>query len=166
MNESGHGTTRRSVVTTLLMAVGVAAGYGLGLWHFFRYLVPLGGATQLREMFVGTLDEIAVGSSLIIKDPRGREINIVRTSDDAEHPERGFKAWSSKCPHLGCRVHWEAANNRFFCPCHEGVFDKEGVAQAGPPAVAGQNLSTYEIRVNRKSGLVFVMVTQEARYGV
>lgn len=165
-NDPVDKTTRRSVVTTLLMGVGLAAGYGLGLWHFFRYLVPLGRRTASREMFVGTLADIAVGASLTVRDPRGREINIVRTGDDADNPAQGFKALSSQCPHLGCAVHWEAANNRFFCPCHEGVFDKQGIAQSGPPAAENKNLANYEMRVDAASGWVFVMVTEEARYGV
>jgi nitrite reductase/ring-hydroxylating ferredoxin subunit len=157
---------RRGIVAGLLMWVGVAVGYGLGLVHFFRYLVPLRSRRDTREMFVGTLAEIPVGAGLTVRDPRGQEINIVRAADDRENPERGFKALSSTCPHLGCRVHWEAAHNRFYCPCHQGVFDREGVAQSGPPAKEGKNLRTYAVRVDRPSGQVFVLIEQERRYGV
>ncbi|MCH7871537.1 MAG: Rieske (2Fe-2S) protein [Planctomycetes bacterium] len=162
---AGGTSARRGVLATILMLAGVIAGYGLGIVHFFQFLVPAGRRKKSR-MFVGTLDQFPVGSGVSVKDPSGREITVVRVSDDAEHPERGFKALSSKCPHLGCQVHWEEANDRFFCPCHNGVFNRDGVATAGPPAAEGKNLPEYEVRVDKTNGWVFVMVTREARYGV
>ena len=165
-SEGNPYESRRGMVATVLMLVGVAAGYGLGLVHFFRYLVPLRRQGQRREMFVGTLADIPVGTTLTVKDPQGHEVNILRTAENADHPERGFKALSSTCPHLGCQVRWEAANDRFFCPCHAGVFDKEGIAREGPPAQEGKNLATYEVRVNSKSGWVFIMVRPESGHAV
>jgi Rieske Fe-S protein len=147
------------------MFLGVLAGYGLGLRHFFAYLIPLNRKSKPREMFVGTLATMAVGESLRVTIPQGQSINIVRLSDDSEKPERGFKALSSTCPHLGCKVHWEEGKNRFFCPCHHGVFDREGSALEGPPAREGKNLPTYEVRVNSKNGWVFVLVPGEAICG-
>ncbi len=56
--------------------------------------------------------------------------------------ESGFLALYRKCPHLGCVVPWLAdqpsedelaAEGRFNCPCHAGVFDRYGVVHAGPP---------------------------------
>lgn len=158
--------TRRSFVTTALMIAGLAAGYGLGAWHFFRYLVPLKRRTPKREILIGTLADLPVGSSITVKDPRGQDIAVTRVSESPADPAGGFKALSSKCPHLGCRVHWEAANDRFFCPCHDGVFDKNGVAREGPPAKEGKNLSTFEVRVNKDNGWVYLMVTEAPKYGV
>lgn len=143
------------------MILGIVAGYGTGLRHFFTYLVPLNRRHKPREMFVGTLSTMPVGESLRVTIPQGQSINIVRLSDDPEKPERGFKALSSTCPHLGCKVHWEEANSRFFCPCHYGVFDREGTALEGPPAKAGKNLPTYEVKVDLRNGWVFVLVPGE-----
>ena len=44
---------RRGFLASVLMWLGVAAGYGLGLKHFLEYLVPLGAKTRYRELFVG-----------------------------------------------------------------------------------------------------------------
>jgi cytochrome b6-f complex iron-sulfur subunit len=167
-DEAEGGTTRRGVLSTGLMLIGLVAGYGLGAFHFFRYLVPLGKdrAKKLRPMFIGTLEGIPVGSSFVVKDPRGQGITVTREADDLDHPDRGFRALSSVCPHLGCKVHWESAKGHFLCPCHQGIFDKEGVAVSGPPAKEGKNLATYEIEVDPQTGWVFVMVSQEQGYGV
>jgi len=160
------GPDRRGAVATLLMFAGVIVGYGTGAWEFFKYLVPLRGGSNRREMFVGTLADFPVGASRNIRDPRGQEIAITRLTDGGGDPAEGFKALSTKCPHLGCSIHWEDANQRFRCPCHEGIFDKEGRAVSGPPAAENKDLSTYVVRVERQNGWIFVMVPEEARYGI
>ena len=159
------GPSRRGFVTTVLMFAGVAAGYGLGLWNFIQYLVPLRRRAPKREMFVGTLADLKVGAGITVKDPRGEEIALARVADDRDNPAAGFRALSSKCPHLGCRVHWDAGRGEFICPCHNGVFDKNGIAVSGPPSKDKKNLSTFEVRVNPDSGWVSIMVSGEGGYG-
>lgn len=46
----------------------------------------------------------------------------------------GFVLFSPICPHLGCYYHWDAPNNRFFCPCHGSEYDYNGAHIAGPAA--------------------------------
>ena len=163
---STRDPARRGFMTTALMAVGVVVGYGLGIIHFFRYLVPLRQGKARREMFVGTLRSLQVGSSITVKDPRGQDVTVTRTAEAVDESGGGFKALSGKCPHLGCKVHWVAGEQHFYCPCHDGVFDKEGKALSGPPAKENKNLSTYAVKVNPTTGCVFVMVSAEGEYGV
>ncbi len=56
----------------------------------------------------------------------GEPAEVVRTAS-------GLVARSLLCSHFGCRVQWQAAAERYHCPCHEGVFDREGRPVAGPP---------------------------------
>jgi phenylpropionate dioxygenase-like ring-hydroxylating dioxygenase large terminal subunit len=56
-------------------------------------------------------------------------------------------------------VHWEAQNNRFFCPCHNGVFTPEGKATSGPPADAGQSLFRFPLKV--ENDLLFIEVSTD-----
>ncbi len=43
-------------------------------------------------------------------------------------------AYSQRCPHLSCAVVYQDDRQRFFCPCHDGVFEvRSGVPIAGPP---------------------------------
>ncbi len=49
------------------------------------------------------------------------------------HLEGGFLALYRKCTHLGCIASWEEEQERFWCPCHAGVFNKRGEVLAGPP---------------------------------
>jgi Rieske Fe-S protein len=157
--------SRRGFVANVAMLSGLVAGYGLGVLHFFRYLVPLRSQHGRREMFVGTLGGFPIGATITARDPQGQGIIITRTVGHDDDPAKQFRALSTKCPHLGCQVHWEAGKQRFRCPCHEGIFDKNGKAISGPPADEGKNLIEYEVRVDRDTGSIYVMVAPEPGYG-
>lgn len=47
--------------------------------------------------------------------------------------ENGVVCFDPTCTHLGCRVRLDQAKDRYFCPCHGGVFDAEGNVVSGPP---------------------------------
>jgi Rieske Fe-S protein len=57
----------------------------------------------------------------------------------------GYRALSSTCSHLSCRVRWDGDSKRFLCPCHGGVYDREGRVVSGPPPKA---LDRFAVRVN------------------
>lgn len=64
-------------------------------------------------------------------------------------------AFSPICKHLGCTVDWNSdpANpNRFFCPCHLGLYEKDGRNVPGTPPSAP--LDRYETNV--KDGTLYV----------
>lgn len=58
--------------------------------------------------------------------------------------EDEFVAFSLNCTHLGCPVRWEAGAQLFMCPCHGGVYYKDGVVAGGPPP---KPLPQYPVRV-------------------
>ncbi len=48
--------------------------------------------------------------------------------------DREVVAFSQKCTHLGCVVYFQADEDRWHCPCHEGNFDTlTGAVISGPP---------------------------------
>ena len=57
----------------------------------------------------------------------------------------GYRALSAACTHLGCRVSWNDAARQFHCPCHGGVYDREGRVVSGPPP---SPLLRLNVRVN------------------
>ena len=153
---TGDGRDRRTFLeksSKAAMAAGLVGGYG-GLGAVaLRYLYPA-RPEDLSWQFVLRLDEIEVGGAVLYEGPSGETINIAR--QDRNGTADDFVALSSTCPHLGCQVRWEAQNNRFFCPCHNGVFDPSGVATGGPPGEAGQRLAEYPLRV--EGGLLHIAV--------
>jgi Rieske Fe-S protein len=126
------------------MVGGLAAGYGTLGYCALKFLTPAATDDNLDWQFVATMESLEKTSSYEYIASSGIRIVFARV---AEMNETGFLALSSVCPHLGCQVFWEAANDRFFCPCHNGVFDASGKATAGPPADASQSLTQYETRL-------------------
>jgi len=138
------------------MVAGLAGGYG-GLGAVaLRYLYPA-RPEELAWQFVSRVDEMKVGDSVRYEGPSGETINIARQARTGSVDD--FVALSSTCPHLGCQVRWEPQNDRFFCPCHNGVFNPSGMAIGGPPGEAGQHLAEYPLRVD--GGLLHIAVPME-----
>ena len=156
-------TKRRRFLTRasrLAMAAGLVGGYGGFAAIAARYLYPA-RPLERRWQFVTNVTRLNVGDSLRFQGPAGKTINVTRQGRGAGVSD--FIALSSTCPHLGCQLHWEAHNARYFCPCHNGTFDPTGIATGGPPAEAGQSLPRYPLRVER--GMLFIEVAVSALVG-
>jgi Rieske Fe-S protein len=114
--------------------------------EFARYLVAGAGAmavgnvglaawTQLRSINTGepraivALDEVEVGGTHLFRYPTDDDPAVlVRLGEDE------ILGFSQKCTHLGCVVYFEAEEQRWHCPCHEGNFDvRTGAVLSGPP---------------------------------
>jgi nitrite reductase/ring-hydroxylating ferredoxin subunit len=73
-------------------------------------------------------------------------------------------AFTSTCPHLGCAVEFDAAGDRFECPCHESGFGKDGEKLFGPSL---RGLDPLEVKLVRDGGETDVLVAfQRFRAGV
>jgi Rieske Fe-S protein len=117
--------TRREFARYLVLGAGaIAAGnVGLAAW------------TQLRKINSGSprpivaLDAVAVGGTYLFRYPEHDDPAILlRTAD------REVVAFSQQCTHLGCVVYFQADEDRWHCPCHEGNFDtRTGAVLSGPP---------------------------------
>ncbi len=59
-------------------------------------------------------------------------------------PGDKFTAFAVNCTHLGCPVSWVPGAQVFLCPCHGGVYNKDGTVAAGPPP---ESLAKYPVRV-------------------
>ena len=160
--EQAKGPDRRSFLggaSSLAMGGGLVAGYGTFLAYAGRFLYPAKGEAK-GWMFVTETAAMKVGDSLTYRTPAGAPVVVTRKGEDE------FLALSSTCPHLGCQVHWEPHNDRFFCPCHNGVFTAEGKGIGGPPGDAKQSLPTYDLKVEKGMLFIHVPVTTLADAGV
>lgn len=162
-SEAPESPERREFLTSaagLAMTGGLVAGYGSLGYIAGRYLWPAKPEEQ-AWVFVTDLKSMKVGDSMNYRTPTGVPVSVTRKGEQGD--EKDFVALSSTCPHLGCRVHWEAQNDRYFCPCHNGVFDANGVGTGGPPAEAKQNLAHYPLKVMK--GLLYIQVPTETLMG-
>jgi nitrite reductase/ring-hydroxylating ferredoxin subunit len=144
------------ITSRLALVAGLVGGYGMLAWVSGRFMLPA-QAGRLHQLFVARIDDLGAGDTVLYRTPEGRTVNITRRGVSGSAAD--FAALSSTCPHLGCQVHWEAQNNRYFCPCHNGTFNPEGVATGGPPGDAGQSLPRYMLTVEK--GLLYIYVPAE-----
>ena len=122
---SEEEVTRREFARYLVLGAGTmaAANVGLALW------------TQLRSINAGEpraiteLAAVEVGGTFLFHYPGGDDPAILVRLTDTE-----AVAFSQKCTHLGCVVYYQADQDRWHCPCHEGNFDtRSGSVLSGPP---------------------------------
>jgi Rieske Fe-S protein len=143
------GPTRRTFFAQLFAGAGLVLSYGLLAAYAVAYLFQPAARRRSQRVFIGRSTDFAPGSARPFVDQRGRALLIVAEAGS-------LRAFDTRCPHLGCQVHWDATDRRFVCPCHQGVFDANGVAIAGPPAAANQSLSQAVLAVDPGSGTVFL----------
>ncbi|CCQ93623.1 menaquinol:cytochrome c oxidoreductase (iron-sulfur subunit) [[Clostridium] ultunense Esp] len=58
-------------------------------------------------------------------------------------------AMSPICKHLGCTVNWNTNPKfpeHFFCPCHGGLYTKDGINVPGTPPKAPLDLYDYQVK--------------------
>lgn len=150
---------RRDALVTiswLAMFGGLAGGYGTFFALAGQFLFPT--RRERAWWFVASAAQIPPGESIAFVSPTGLPVVIKRQAVAAESNGEvsvdQFVALSSTCPHLGCRVHWEGPQNRFFCPCHNGTFDPDGRPTGGPVLAANQHLPRYPLRI--EDGLLYI----------
>jgi len=150
-SDDSRQLNRREFISSVTMWSSLTAAFGLFGIQGVMYLFPNNLTIPTRKVYAGNLNQYEVGAVQTFHDLQGGEILVRRT-------EGGFQAFSNVCPHLGCRVHWEEENSHFFCPCHNGIFNEDGVATAGPPADDKQNLPAVPVVVDEESGVVYLEV--------
>lgn len=66
-----------------------------------------------------------------------------------------FQVFAINCAHLGCPVRWFPQSGLFLCPCHGGVYYRDGSRAAGPPE---RGMFEYPNRV--QDGIVSILAGQ------
>jgi menaquinol-cytochrome c reductase iron-sulfur subunit len=127
---------RRTFLALATKAGGVAAIGVVGGPALLTTLTPAFASREPRWVRVGPLDTFEAGkvAQAVVEIPREdwaqslrrQGVFVVRTADEVQ-------VFSRTCTDLGCPVTWDAGSGWFFCPCHGGIFDRDGTPQAGPP---------------------------------
>jgi len=141
--------TRRRFLGFLSAAAGAVGAAVVGVPVLGFLLAPLFKRIPGQWQTVGKVDDFRVGEivEVEIEDPSTVPWTGVTAKTGAWlHRRSGneFVAFSLNCTHLGCPVRWEAGAQLFMCPCHGGVYYKDGVVAGGPPP---KPLPQYAVRV-------------------
>lgn len=142
--------TRRRFFTVLLNGLAALVGAALAVPAVAYILSPARRVSKAAWAFLGNVEEFplnqpklthfaAPGTAAWMRDPMHRAVYVVNRG------EGQFTVYDVHCTHLGCPVQYNAAVQRYFSPCHGGVFDFEGRILAGPPP---RPLDRYEVKVD------------------
>jgi len=141
---------RRQFMLKLSLGLSGAAALAAGVPVVSALLAPLLQPDPQTWRKVGTLADFAVGSTHLVRFENADPVAWSGVSSESaawlrRDSEHAFTAFSVNCAHLGCPVRWEAGAGLFMCPCHGGIYYKDGTVAAGPPP---RGLSQYRTRIS------------------
>ncbi len=149
--------SRRKFLTRVTVAFSGLGGALVGVPVVGFLLAPLLRAAPNDWQEIGAVGDYVIGETVqvTLRDPSPLPWAGVAAKAAAwlrRDTETEFVAFAVNCTHLGCPVRWLADASLFMCPCHGGVFYKDGAVAAGPPP---HPLTRYDVRV--RNGKVEVL---------
>lgn len=135
----GPALGRRGFLGILTWAIGGLITLGFAVPGLGYLLGPaLRRTTEEVWISLGAASKVELGTPTLFKATVQRQTGWIVNEEQltvfvVSEDGRQFTALSNICTHLGCRVRWIADEGQFFCPCHNGTFDKEGNVLSGPP---------------------------------
>ncbi|MEE9614117.1 MAG: Rieske (2Fe-2S) protein [Thermodesulfobacteriota bacterium] len=124
MGVINDNVSRRRFLSGAFMGFGLTLGLGTLALRFFQFLIPEVKAARFEEVLVGLKSAIPSGG--LTMEVGGNPLTILKAGDEVV-------AFSRVCTDLGCLVSWDKVGERFVCPCHQGIYDRDGKNISGPP---------------------------------
>lgn len=152
MKEETNINRRKFLVRISILAGAVPAAL-VAIPFFGALLGPLLQRQKQAWRKVGDIGDIAVGETKLIQYVNADPLPWAGVTAKSaawlrRESEEKFVAFSAHCTHLGCPVRWEDKAQLFMCPCHGGVYYKDGTVAAGPPP---KPLTQIEVRMNKSA---------------
>jgi Rieske Fe-S protein len=129
---------RRQFMSWVTGAISAIIGLGLGI-PAIAYIVGPSLKKEEAQNWInlGSISKVELGIPTLFKTKIQRQTGWIVNEEEISvyiltENGRDFVAMSNICTHLGCRIRWIEDREEFFCPCHNGVFDKDGGIVAGP----------------------------------
>jgi menaquinol-cytochrome c reductase iron-sulfur subunit len=150
MSDRAHSTDRRKLLAALSIGVGCIGAALVGVPVLGFLLAPLFEPTGKKWRQVGNESSFQKGQTVEVKFEDASSVAWAGVTGQTaawlrREPDGSFVAYAVNCTHLGCPVRWLADADLFMCPCHGGVYYKDGTVAAGPPP---RPLVHYAVRVN------------------
>jgi len=147
---------RRDFMKTAIIAVGGVIGGTIGISAIPYIIGPALKKDQENWIRIGAVTKVELDTPTLFKTNIETQTGWISSEEEISVyvlTENGqeYTAMSNVCTHLGCRVRWIPEQGKFFCPCHNGVFSKDGSVVSGPPP---RPLDRFETKV--EDGVLFV----------
>ncbi len=147
---------RRQFMSAAIAAIGGVIGAAVGL-PAIAYIVGPALKKQAEDWVrLGAIAKVEIGTPTLFKTTVDRQTGWIDAQEEVSaylltEDGQTFVALSNICTHLGCRVRWIQEQGKFFCPCHAGVFAKDGTVISGPPP---RPLDRFATKI--EDGILFV----------
>jgi menaquinol-cytochrome c reductase iron-sulfur subunit len=131
---------RRTMMKWAIRGIGLATAVMVGIPAFLAGFAPVWMRRPKRDTWqsIGSVESFPVGEirKVIVQLPEEEWGQALREQAVyAWHPTEGeVVVYSRSCTDLGCPLTFDPGSQCFFCPCHGGIFDKNGERMAGPPS--------------------------------
>lgn len=142
--------TRRELFSRLIAGIGLTSAGIVGIPALLNVFSPLFERERgERWQTLGPVEDFSVGdmTEATIEVPRQRESSQSLSEQVVyvwRETSEDIVVFSRHCTDLGCGVIWDPGSEWFFCPCHGGIFAKNGERMAGPPQ---QPMYRYDTRI-------------------
>lgn len=157
MTESSRSPSgRRDFMKAAILGVGGLITAAIGLPAVAYIIGP--ALKQASDLWIrlGAISKVELDNPTLFKTTVETETGWINTQEEISayvltQNGQDFEVMSNVCTHLGCRVRWIAKDERFYCPCHNGVFAKDGSVVSGPPP---RPLDRFESKV--EDGILYI----------
>ena len=144
-----NNVDRRTFIIRILWVVAALLGTLTMIPVVGALFAPLLKKTPKAWRSVGNIDDFEIGKTVLVKYKNALPKAWAGLSSESaswlqRKSENEFVAFAINCTHLGCPVRWVADAELFMCPCHGGVYNKDGSYAAGPPP---RGLYQYPVRI-------------------
>ncbi|RJP50198.1 MAG: ubiquinol-cytochrome c reductase iron-sulfur subunit [Anaerolineaceae bacterium] len=147
---------RRNFMKAAIAGIGGLIGAAFGLPAIPYIMGPALQKESDNWIQLGSVSKVELNIPTLFKKTIETQTGWINTEEEISvyvltSNGQDYFVMSNVCTHLGCRVRWIPENDGFFCPCHNGVFSKDGNVVDGPPP---RPLDRFESKV--EDGVIFI----------
>jgi len=147
---------RRNFMKAAIASIGGLIGAAIGLPAIPYIMGPALRKESDSWLQLGSISKVELNTPTLFKKTIETQTGWINTEEEISvyvltSNGQDYVVMSNVCTHLACRVRWIPEKDSFFCPCHNGVFAKDGTVVAGPPP---RPLDRFESKV--EDGIIYI----------
>jgi menaquinol-cytochrome c reductase iron-sulfur subunit len=149
--------SRRQFMAATIYAVGGLIGVTVAVPAIEYIVGPALTKNAQNWIQLGVVDKIELNTPTLFKATIQNQTGWINSQEEISvyvltEDGQTYTALSNVCTHLGCHIRWNPDDNEFACPCHNGVFAKDGSVISGPPP---RPLDHYQTKV--ENGFLYIL---------
>jgi quinol---cytochrome c reductase iron-sulfur subunit, bacillus type len=155
-NEEGEKVGRGNFMKMTIAGIGGLIGIVYAIPSIAYVLGPALQKATSEWIPLGSVSKVETGVPTLFKTTLQTQTGWISNEEEFSayvltEDGQSYIVMSNICTHLGCRVRWIDEKGNFYCPCHNGVFARNGTVVSGPPP---RPLDRYENKV--ENGVLYV----------